>query len=268
MSMITDPAKELAEICDALREGPHQHRPGDVHLADRLGVQAWSPEFFQSIHCIMSKSDFLVGAVKELIDDSEVQQDAIRNISTICHAFSKDSLMKSWNQRGAQFVSLGHASAIRMLSGIIRPRYAYPKLDEAEIKEVLNLMSELRAWLYQHQLDEKDFLRQILIDGIGQLEFRIRHMKWLGWGYAIESLREVVGAYYALEANVISPVQDPKSQAVLQKVKYFIQTFYEKAKFTKDVTTTADFLLRVYGAAAIGMHFNASAPALLSFSGK
>lgn len=265
MATITDPAKDFADICTALES--NVPNTGDTYLASKFGVSPWSREFFQVIYCIMDKADFVIRATEELMPDKEVTNDAINNILKIKLAFSRDSLLNNWNSKGNSYLNSGSVSAVRMLSGIIRPKYSYPLLNDKEIAEILSMIVELRSWLSEHQMQENDFIRQLIIDGIDNLEFRIKHMKWLGWGYAIESLREVIGAYFALERGGINPNTNPMEQAMLQKINAFVRGVYEKAKFAKDVTTTADFLVRAYGALSIAMHVGQGASGLITFSG-
>jgi hypothetical protein len=50
---LTDPARELAELCEAMRFSTNNH--GETHLAALFSVDAWSPEFFQIIFTITER---------------------------------------------------------------------------------------------------------------------------------------------------------------------------------------------------------------------
>ena len=54
MSTLTDPARELADLCTQLTKiGPNPNTErGDVFLARALRVSAWSAEFYQIIFII------------------------------------------------------------------------------------------------------------------------------------------------------------------------------------------------------------------------
>ena len=88
-----------------------------------------------------------------------------------------------------------HINPIKTLSYQIRQKVSYPKLDEDDRKELLAVVSELIEWLKEHQLKEQDFIRQAIVEGLEQFRFRLERFEWLGWGYTLGSLRDVVAAY-------------------------------------------------------------------------
>ena len=53
MTTVTDPARELADICMRLTDGVSTK--GDDFLAAKFQVAVWSTEFFQIIFCISKK---------------------------------------------------------------------------------------------------------------------------------------------------------------------------------------------------------------------
>lgn len=138
-----------------------------------------------------------------------------------------------------------------MLSPLLRPKVAYPKLSPEEIEETVAEVDELIAWLSDRQLRDQDFIRQAIIDGMKQFKFRLERIGWLGWGYTVSSLRDVVGAYLALERGTASEVNSPDNGAVLKKVLGTLQHIYAKAVTAKEGYETADFLLKMYGVAAL-----------------
>ena len=265
MAAATDPARELAEVCDKLSVGDG-HR-GDQFLATQFGVKPWSQEFYQIIFCIIERADYVSNLLEILELDDDFKQDARNHTEEIKKAFSYESLGSPWNTIGIKYLNKQNIQPMKMLSAQIRQKVSYPKLDQAEIDEVILIVSELEQWLSEHQINDNDFIRQVLLDGVKQFRFRFERLNWLGWGYTIASLRDVIGAYFALEKGVVDPNINPDAGAVLMKVRTFLEQFYEKAKFSKDVYATGDFLLKMYGAASLALH-GASATGVINLLGK
>jgi hypothetical protein len=175
-------------------------------------------------------------------------------------------LNNQWSHAQENFISATHVGPIRALSAQVRGLYAWPKLNDAEIKEVLDLADELVTWLTAHQLKEQDFVRQALIEGLEAFRFRLQRVGWFGWGYTIRSLRDVIGAYMALERGTPDLSASPDAAAVLQKVRAGISSIFEKIKLAKDVTDVADFTLRAYGATTLMVQGPKFVAGLLGFS--
>jgi len=128
---------------------------------------------------------------------------------------------------------------------------SYRKLSDAEVDEIFGEVEALRGWLSEHQLAEQDFIRQALLEGLERFLFRLERLSWLGWGYTLESLKEVVAAYMLLERKGIDPSEDPNSAAILQKVDATLKSVYQKVGVVKDVADMGDWLLKLYGAGAL-----------------
>jgi hypothetical protein len=249
VSSETDPARELADLCDALRAAPSQIR-GDEAISKVLGVEAWSSEFYQIVFSITSRIDELVAIVKELSLDCDYQEEAVGHLRQIGFAFSQNGLGGNWQNSIDRYISPQHVQAVKMLSGQVRAVRSYAKLDDKETAELLAEIDQLLEWLREHQLKDRDFIRQALIDGLVQFRFRLARIKWLGWGYTLESLRDVIGAYMALERGMPDPGVEPTAEAMLKKTLGLVEAAYKKLKTVKGVVETGDFLLRMYGAAA------------------
>lgn len=246
MPTLTDPARELAEICTSLQaQSGHE---GDVFVGSKLEVEPWSKEFFQILFCITERIDFLIEIVSDLDIDDDFRGEAVGHIRGVKNAFSKAAMKGAWKTSGAPHLAPHNVQPIKMLSPLVRERIQYPKLSDEERDELLSEIATLRIWLESHQLQEQDFIRQTLIDGLRQLHFRVSRVKWLGWGYTLESLREVIAAYMALERGIPDEGIDPTAEAVLKKVSGFVKSFYEKTQVAKGMVETGDFMLRAYGA--------------------
>ncbi|TPN28799.1 hypothetical protein FKO01_20590 [Mesorhizobium sp. B2-3-3] len=268
MPTLTDPARELAEICERLSE-PADRITGDAYMAKKFEVRAWSKDFYQIIFCIVERADYLLKLIDEIELDDDIRNDAKAHVEQIKLAFSKESLNNRWTKdgQGLSHLKRENIQPIKMLSQQIRQKVSFPKLDSDEIAELLGMLSELEGWLREHQLKDQDFIRQSIIDGTIQLKFRLERVGWLGWGYTIESLREVIGAYLALERGFPDLAQAPDAEAVLKKTGAFVKKFYEKTALVKDISETADFVLRAYGATTLFLH-GAGVAGLLTFAGQ
>ena len=228
MPTITDPARELADICVKLH--CHPDKRGDQHLADVFDVQPWSAEFFQIIFCIVERADFLIDLIGELDLDQDYKTEAVNHINLVKEAFSRDALAGPWKNAGYQHIAPANVQPIKMLSLAVRQLVQYPKLSDEEAHAILAEVNELTDWLDQHQTKENDFIRQALLDGLKQFRFRLERVGWLGWGYTLDSLREVIGAYLALERGMPEPGIDPVAEAALKKVSALVTGFYKKTK--------------------------------------
>lgn len=249
MVTMTDPARELAEMCEAL--SAQSNKRGDEHLASFFSVRPWSPEFYQILFCIVERISSLMALVDLLEMDSDLKKRAISHLEILSGAFHLNAISNIWNPQGPGFQLLRRedTAAVMMLSPQIRTKISYPKLSDAELKDILALVDELSGWLGEQQLIEQDFIRQSIIEGLSNFRFRLERIKWLGWGYTLESLREVVGAYLALERGLQnSSVEQPNAEAILKKVGKFLEEFYEKTEIAKGLIGTGDMVLRIYGA--------------------
>lgn len=249
MATISDPAKELAELCNKLATSNRSR--GDDHLASVFGFSAWSRDFYQVIFCIIERIDYLMELINSIDMDDDIRKNAKQHLKQIKSAFNRDSLSNAWNQHGLPLLGPQHVDPILMLSSAIRTQVKLPQLDQAEVDELLAMLSQLEEWLKEQQLTENDFIRQAIIDGVKHFRFRLENVGWFGWGYTIESLREVISAYMILQGTKIDPNTAPNAEAILKKVSAAIKTVYEKIGIVKDTVDSADFMLRVYGAVTL-----------------
>lgn len=135
-----------------------------------------------------------------------------------------------------------------MISGIICRNHSYPLLSDEEFQELHDVVSELIQWLEQHQLSDRDFIRECIIDGLRQFLFRLDRLKWLGWGYSVESLKDVVMAYFALERG-LDVQADPVCGAAIQKIGTALKKVYGFTGAAKEVAETSDWALAFLRAA-------------------
>jgi hypothetical protein len=249
MPQLTDPARELAELCERLASSSSKR--GDLHLAELFDVAPWSREFYQIVFTIVDRCDFVISIVETLELDDDFRGEAVAHIQAIKAAFDYDAMANVWSHRGLVQLNAANVQPLKMLCYPVRAKISFPRLNEEEIADVLAMVIDLETWLAEQQLSEHDFIRQAIIEGVSQFRFRLERVGWLGWGYTIASLREVVSAYYTLHSVSNGPAENPDAEAVLAKVRSFVQATYEKTKVGKDVVETVDAMLKVYGAAVL-----------------
>jgi hypothetical protein len=249
VASLTDPARKLADVCITLDSLTEER--GDLFIARMLYVNAWSSEFYQVISVIIQRSDNLIKIVGNLEMDSDIREETIKHISQVKRAFSAEGLQNPWSHSVKNFICSSNIGPIKMLSPQVRTISSYPKLDQSEIDELSEQIEELISWLTEHQLRDRDFIRQAIIEGLHQLQFRLQRIGWLGWGYTLRSLREVIAAYMALERGTPDLTAAPDADAVLRKLGSFVKQVYEKATIIKDIAETGDFFLKAYGATTL-----------------
>lgn len=249
MTTITDPARDLAELCERVRE--NNAAVGSVVLAKKFDVAPWSAEFFQILFVIHERFNELIEIVDLLEMDQDILVQAKASIETLQKAFGQDGVNNHWNHSVGNYISPAQVLPLKMLSASVREKKAFRKLSKEECKDAVDEVDQLLGWLNQHQLQAHDFIRAALIEGLEKFKFRLLRLDWLGWGYSLQSLREVVGAYMALEGAFESAGSQPDLGVLLSKVSTFLKSIVEKAGFTKDVVELGKVGLQVYGAIAV-----------------
>jgi hypothetical protein len=86
----------------------------------------------------------------------------------------------------------------------------------------------------------------------------------LGWGYTLDSLREVISAYMFLDSATSDINAAPDAGAVLAKSRAVIQDIFDKTKLAKEVWDVGEFALKAYGAVALIQHGSQGIAGLLS----
>jgi|GEM_PF-1096471 len=246
---LTDPARELAELCTALQAESAQS--GEKFLAEHFTVVPWSREFFEIVFTITERCGMLQDIVGDLGIDEDFQAEMVAHVSAIMAAFSAQAMRAQWKDFGNKKLSPVNVGPLKALSALVRQRVAYRRLEETELAEILSQTANLLEWLEEHQLEDQDFIRQAMIDGVERFQFRLERLSWVGWGYTLDSLRDVIAAYMLLEREGIDPQTHPNAAAILKKVGGVIQAVYQKVATAKDMAETGDWLLKAYGAGSL-----------------
>lgn len=263
--VLTDPARELVEMLEML-QAPDSSSTGAEYLANKFGVKAWSQDFHKIIAAIMDRLAQLSEIVSDLTLDDDFRSEMLAHINDIAVAFGPGAFQNAWRSYGIDRLSRQNLQPLKGLSGQVRQKIAYRKLSDGEIDELLTSVAELISWLKEHQIVEQDFIRQALIEGLEGLQFRLKRLKWVGWGYALEGLRDVIAAYMLLERQELKVNENPDAEAALRKVGALIKDVYGKLQTVKTVAETGDWILKAYGAATLVLQGTATIKGLLTAS--
>lgn len=260
---MTDPAREMAELLTELTSG-NPNSAGDKYLAEKFDVKPWSQDFYRIIATIMDRLSFLKNIVQRLSLDADYRQEMVNHVDSIAQAFTPAAFNNEWHRYGATHLGPHNLQPLKSLSGLVRQEISYRKLSPDEVSEITAEVTELLEWLETRQLADKEFIRQALIDSLKSVIFRLERFRWLGWGYTLDSLGEVIGAYLILERQEIDANVNPEAAAILTKVGGVIKSVYGKLEKTKTAFETADWLLRAYGASTLLLTTEPAIRALLS----
>jgi hypothetical protein len=254
-------------MCRELRADSSEIR-GDQFLASKFGVDPWSSEFFQIVFTISSRIDQLIAQLQELAIADDLKTTLNNNLLQIRAAFTPNGLQNVWRHASTNYLTPANLDPVIMLSCLFQQdKQFYPKLEAGEIAEICEQVDTLYAWLSEHQLVEQDFIRQAIMDGLLHFRFRLERVGWLGWGYTLQSLREVISAYIALEANIKDPNAAPVADAILRKTRDVVTMVFEKAHWAKEAVDTTNFMLKAYGAATLALQGGQKLAGLLAFVG-
>ena len=255
MTEQTNVAIELAHICQSLAY-PDERHGGEV-LAERFQVAAYSPEFFEMLAIITGVTHQLEAALVSEQVHPAIAANATGHLQAIREAFSRQGLHGAWKGIGSQSLGAAHSDPILHLSGTLRS-LDYIKPSPEELQEIIADARDLLQWLEEHEIEESDFIRLCIMDGVRRFIFRLEKIGFLGWPHAVESLKEVVGAYLALERGYI-PAEMPKTGAMMKKVTGALDLPIKILSKAREAKDNIEFVGLVYkGAVKPGLAFIAA----------
>ena len=244
---LTDPAKELAQTLALLAAQPNQ--PVAAKIAAESNVEPWTPDFFRILFEITNRIDLVVQKISELPMDDDTRADALSSIRDIRAVFNDPSILGQQNAQIRGRITGSNATVLKMLSMMIREKVSYPLLTEEQRDEILRETNDLREWLSDIQSEEKDFVRQALIEGLDSFIFRLERLEWLGHGYILDGLKEVIHAYLSVQGARVSDEGGAELQdAILARSKGAITRVLQVFDLAKENVDRADWALRAYGA--------------------
>lgn len=250
----TNVAKQLAKMCERLSAVPagDQVKPnsaGATILALHWGVEVWSADFLKILRlCVerFDKAEVLVLAMTS--DDEDARKSSLQLISKAKSTFQHPGINASWqgqqssvSNRLKDVVTPLHQ--VSMAFNHYEPEFEYT-LEERD--ELLGLVSELIVWMKGAQLADGDFIRELLISGLVDFEFSLQKLEWVGTPYALATLREVIGSYWALEREYTKLAEHPNAEAILKKTEKVVKVAYEKIATAKGVVETGNWALAIY----------------------
>lgn len=246
---LTDPAKELAETLSLLASEPYMSIPDKIARGARVDI--WTPEFFRILFEITKRVDLVAYKIRDLPMDEDIRQDALNSVTNIKSVFSSQQILNQSNKDIRNAISGSNATVLKMLSMMIRERVSYPLLDHETRQEVLDECTTLRNWLSDLQSEDRDFIRQALIEGLDSFIFRLERLEWLGHGFVLDGLKEVIHAYLSIQgARAADDRGNELQDAILAKTKASICRVLKAFDLAKDTSERADWALRAYGAVA------------------
>lgn len=235
-------AVDLAKLCERLSVKTSE--TGENYLATRFHVAPSSPQFYEIIAVIIG----MTHTIESALDASTLHPLAVENgrshLDAIRAGFAVNKLSGNWHPYGVEQLGAAHRDPVLMLSGSL-PSLNYEKPSNEDVQAILADAQDLLGWLEEHEIDESDFIRLCIIDGLKRFIFRVEAIGWVGWPYAVEGLREVVGAYLALERGH-DPELHPKATALMQKVTSKLTRAFSFVGKGRDASENIDFLLSVY----------------------
>ncbi len=244
---LTDPARELAATLELLGADPNEGL--DDRIAKAARVEHWSADFFRVVFELVARFALLEREINALALDDDIRADALRSLKIMEGAFTNKSFLNQNTGNVRPLIVGANPTILKMLSPQIRDRISYHLFTAEERSEILGEVRELIGWLENVQSEEKDFVREALIHGLKDFEFRLDRLEWFGTGYSIDSLRAVIHAYMALEgAGIQSENGQELMDAILAKTKAFMLKVLNTIDVAKDTTERADWALRAYGA--------------------
>lgn len=247
MATLTDPASELADIAKTLTNGASE--PGDRFLARSFGAEPWSTEFVKIIACIYERADLVERIVAQSALDPDVVEQCRNDLKTFRSAFAAESLHEAWNtapRGGLPKVQAG--GRLAYLQSTVRAYVSYPKLSDAEVAELIELIDSYLRALSDNE-DELPLVRQAIVDGLTAFRFQLKWVRWMGAAYSLSAFRDVVWTYQqSAEQYTTGGTPDPAS--MLSGLLDVITSFADKAKAAKGYADTAQWMWKGYSLAS------------------
>lgn len=246
MNSITDPATELANLCDALGENVDER--GVDYLARRFEVKANSREFYRIIAIIMDRVAALESTISSLdIPDSNVAE-AKHDLAEIAAAFTVQNFVSNWKGPGGpHFLRRENTRFLRGLSYQVSLVEAYPVLSNEQVEEFLGKAVELESHLKSLEQNEPDFIRMAILAGIIEFQFCMKHLKWVGWAKSKRSIDELFHAYMVLEKRMPDDNSALSAKKTLELLGSLLKQIMEVAERGKGYWELGRFYLEFSG---------------------
>jgi len=241
MNQLSDPALELAQLCAEL-ERPSKER-GDMFLSEHFSVEPWSTDFYSAMSTVTERVAVIEAIlVTEGVPDLTLSS-ARESFDSVRAAFARESLSTPWKDLGGPKLRMPKHT-LATLSPVVSRHHGYVVPDEVARAELSAMCITLLDWLNDRQLNERDFIRQCLIDGLRRFLFRIERIKWFGWGYCANSLRDVLAAHLMLERG-LDPISNPQAGAALTMISDILKKVADVTSRAKGSAETGEWIVSV-----------------------
>lgn len=244
MTLVTDEVAELAELSFFLLE-TNGHSSGAVILAQEFETQAWSTDFYFLIGHILRRAENLKKHIAQLGLDDGRQDRAIGHVEAWQEGFKPDRLSDAWNNSTSTRAALSRCSQFEMLSDSVRRIAPLPKVSDDDRARLLTISTELLRELDALQGQESEFLRQVMIEGLEQLQYRLLRLRWLGWGYTREAIDRLLMLYRELTITAPEVAQSGDMVAVFHALKDTAIDIMDRPKTVKDRYEATTFPLTI-----------------------
>ena len=243
MTLVTDPARELAEIAERLTRSTKA--VGEKFLADQFGVSAWSTDFVKIITCILERADLVTEIVRTSDMDDDHKANALNDLRQFKTGFTGNSLRQPWNNAGNGLTAMkDHGRPIQYLSTIVRQKVCYPKLTDDEVSELLGLIDAYVEELGANG-DAPEFVKQAILDGLAMFRFQLDRVGWMGSGYALAAFREVMLAC-EFASRQFRDADEFDGEAALRGLRTIVSKFREKVDAARGWTESAEAVWKWY----------------------
>lgn len=207
---ITDPSREMSEVCTALLEQPPRDTPTIEVLAGLFELASTDTDLIEILGAIRRRLDRLDDFARKLEDPDfdDEQRSAIRAaIANLVRVLSPGNFHVSWKNAHAA-LQQGNLIAFRWFSPTAKKHRPLSRLSDETREEIIQELVETAA-----QLEASDeisgFHREALLEGLRHLTLMMRHVRFFGHQAVQREVANLqvltVAAMATLPANADAP---------------------------------------------------------------
>jgi hypothetical protein len=245
MSELTDPAKELHNLCSQLVETGVFDESTDAVIAAKFKVIPWSVQLYDIVFIVRDKIDETVKLINEEKYDSIISEKSRynheANLNKIKSAFGKDYLYSNWSNCLTNVMTSESLNTLMYLSDAIIREDKTIKLTQIDIDSIWESIRSLIKKLENLKDDKNVFLVDVLIEGLMKFGNRLDAYEFLGINYTIESFADLVKNYISLEKCCNDSFEEEHVDLHKSIYKDFSNVF-ELIKKCKDVKEVTEFV--------------------------
>lgn len=241
---LTDPIIELVSALRDLRFSVDAK--GYDALAKKFGVESGSSDFALIVSLILKRMESISELIRGMDEvDDTVKDRQITCISNLRRAFSPATLSNNWkaNGGGPGMLAEEFLVGVESLQSHARQKQPIPRLTDEEVSELLHETEIFRIFLEELQSEEKDFIRQSIIDGVREFELSLKHFRWVGWAQCFQSFKQTYLTYRILETGDHPNYSShPRYSEALKSARSLVRRFLDVANRAKTDKEAIEFL--------------------------